>query len=83
MAVLSLGMGWMLAGRMLRPVHELTGAGAPAVGANLHERIRLQRPPDELKELADTFDACSSGSTPPSPRRTSSSRTPRTSCARR
>jgi signal transduction histidine kinase len=57
MAVLSLGMGWMLAGRLLRPVHELTGLARRLSESNLHERIRLQRPPDELKELADTFDA--------------------------
>jgi signal transduction histidine kinase len=57
MAVLSLGMGWLLAGRLLRPVHELTGLARRLSESTLHERIRLQRPPDELKELADTFDA--------------------------
>jgi signal transduction histidine kinase len=57
MAVLSLGMGWWLAGRLLRPVHELTALARRLSESTLHERIRLQRPPDELKELADTFDA--------------------------
>jgi len=57
MAVLSLGMGWWVAGRLLRPVHDLTGLARRLSESTLHERIRLQRPPDELKELADTFDA--------------------------
>ncbi len=56
MAVLSLGLGWFLAGRMLHPVHELTGLARRLSESTLDERIRLQRPPDELKELADTFD---------------------------
>jgi signal transduction histidine kinase len=57
MAVVSLGLGWVVAGRLLRPVHELTGLARRLSESTLHERIRLQRPPDELKELADTFDA--------------------------
>ena len=57
MAVVSLGLGWMVAGRLLRPVHELTGLARRLSESTLHERIRLQRPHDELKELADTFDA--------------------------
>ena len=57
MAVVSLGLGWVVAGRLLRPVHELTGLARRLSESTLHERIRLQRPRDELKELADTFDA--------------------------
>jgi signal transduction histidine kinase len=57
MAVVSLGLGWVVAGRLLRPVHELTSLARRLSESTLHERIRLQRPPDELKELADTFDA--------------------------
>jgi signal transduction histidine kinase len=57
MALVSLGLGWVVAGRLLRPVHELTGLARRLSESTLHERIRLQRPPDELKELADTFDA--------------------------
>lgn len=56
MAVLSLGLGWVLAGRLLRPVHDLTDLARRLSDSTLHERIRLQRRPDELKELADTFD---------------------------
>jgi len=47
----------VVAGRLLRPVHELTSLARRLSESTLHERIRLQRPPDELKELGDTFDA--------------------------
>ena len=56
MACMSLALGWVVAGRLLRPVHELTDLARRLSESTLHERIRLQRPPDELKELADTFD---------------------------
>jgi signal transduction histidine kinase len=53
--------GWLLAGRLLRPLHQVTEtarriADAPAADRGLHERIALAGPHDELRELADTFD---------------------------
>jgi signal transduction histidine kinase len=57
MALLSLGMGWLLAGRMLRPLHDITSTARRLSASTLTERIDLRGPPDELKELADTFDA--------------------------
>ena len=48
--------GWIVAGRILRPVHRLTAAARAASEQNLSERIALQGPRDELRELADTFD---------------------------
>jgi signal transduction histidine kinase len=48
--------GWMLAGRILAPVHRLTAAARAASEQNLSQRIALQGPRDELRELADTFD---------------------------
>jgi signal transduction histidine kinase len=48
--------GWVVAGRMLRPVHRLTAAARLASEQNLSHRIALQGPRDELRELADTFD---------------------------
>jgi signal transduction histidine kinase len=48
--------GWILAGRILRPVHRLTAAARLASQHNLSQRIALQGPRDELRELADTFD---------------------------
>jgi signal transduction histidine kinase len=47
----------MMAGRALRPLHRITEAARRVADRNLHERIALQGPPDELKELGDTFDA--------------------------
>jgi signal transduction histidine kinase len=49
--------GWIAAGRILRPVHRLTATARAASEENLSQRIALQGPRDELRELADTFDA--------------------------
>jgi signal transduction histidine kinase len=56
-ALISAVLGWIVAGRALRPVHAITAAARRASEANLSERIALTGPEDELKELADTFDA--------------------------
>lgn len=48
--------GWLLAARMLKPLRDITGAARRLSAENLHERIELKGPRDELKELADTFD---------------------------
>ncbi|MFD0745211.1 sensor histidine kinase [Phytohabitans flavus] len=57
----AVAFGWLLAGRALQPLHRITEtahriAAAPAADRGLHERIALAGPPDEIKELADTFD---------------------------
>jgi signal transduction histidine kinase len=49
--------GWIVAGRILRPVHQLTAFARAASEQDLSQRIGLQGPRDELRELADTFDA--------------------------
>ena len=49
--------GWIVAGRILRPVHRITAAARAACEQNLSQRIALRGPRDELRELADTFDA--------------------------
>ena len=54
--VLSLAGGWLVAGRALRPVAEITAAARRVGAGRLDERIALAGPRDELKELADTFD---------------------------
>jgi signal transduction histidine kinase len=48
---------WMIAGRVLRPLRRITETAQRVAERSLHERIALHGPPDELKELADTFDA--------------------------
>ena len=55
-ALLAAVAGWIVAGRILRPVHRLTAAARAASEQNLSQRIALQGPHDELRELADTFD---------------------------
>jgi signal transduction histidine kinase len=56
-AVAAVGFGWLMAGRALRAVRHITDTARRVAGSNLHERIALVGPQDELKELADTFDA--------------------------
>lgn len=48
--------GWLVAGRILRPVHQLTAAARAASEQDLTHRVALQGRHDELRELADTFD---------------------------
>ncbi len=50
-------LGWIVAGRVLAPVRAITDAARRATETNLSERLALRGPEDELKELADTFDA--------------------------
>ncbi len=56
MTVVSVAAGWLLAGRALRPLRQITATARRVSGENLGERIGLEGPADELKELADTFD---------------------------
>jgi signal transduction histidine kinase len=56
MTIASGGLGWLMAGRALRPVSQITAAARRASEQHLGERLALQGPRDELKELADTFD---------------------------
>ncbi|HWE71179.1 MAG TPA: ATP-binding protein [Acidimicrobiales bacterium] len=56
MTLLSIALGWLLAGRALRPLRTITAAARDISATNLHERLTLDRPDDELKDLGDTFD---------------------------
>jgi signal transduction histidine kinase len=49
-------LGWIAAGRALRPVHRITAAARAASEQNLSARVALRGPRDELHELAETFD---------------------------
>jgi heavy metal sensor kinase len=53
----SLVVGWVIAGRVLAPIGRITGVAREIQATDLSRRIRLQGPDDELKQLADTFDA--------------------------
>jgi signal transduction histidine kinase len=56
MALASIGLGWLMAGRALRPVRTMSFRARGISERNLHERLALEGPDDELKELGDTFD---------------------------
>jgi signal transduction histidine kinase len=49
-------LGWIVAGRVLSPLHRITAAARAASERNLSARVALQGPRDELHELAETFD---------------------------
>jgi signal transduction histidine kinase len=57
MAVISIGLGWLLAGRVLRPLRTITATARRLSATSLHERLAMTGPDDELKELGDTFDS--------------------------
>jgi signal transduction histidine kinase len=57
MTVLSIAVGWFVAGRVLRPVRTITAAARQISAESLGERLALGGPRDELRELGDTFDA--------------------------
>jgi signal transduction histidine kinase len=50
-------LGWLLAGRSLRPVRAITGAARRVSDDRLSERLNVRGPRDEITELATTFDA--------------------------
>ena len=56
MAVVSVALGWLVAGRVLRPLRTITATARNISATSLHERLALTGPNDELKELGDTFD---------------------------
>jgi signal transduction histidine kinase len=55
--VIAGGFGWLLAGRALRPLQQITATARRVADRSLHERIAFDGPHDEVKDLADTFDA--------------------------
>jgi signal transduction histidine kinase len=56
MAVISVALGWLMAGRVLRPVRTINAAARQISASNLHERLSLDGPNDEFRELAATLD---------------------------
>jgi signal transduction histidine kinase len=56
MLVVSLALGWLVAGRVLRPLRTITATARDLSSATLDRRLALAGPDDELKELGDTFD---------------------------
>jgi signal transduction histidine kinase len=56
MTVVSIGVGWFLAGRVLRPLRTITATVQDISATDLDRRLALAGPEDELKALGDTFD---------------------------
>lgn len=56
MVVLAIVAGWLMAGRVLRPMQSMATATQRISEQNLHERLALSGPDDEVKTLADTID---------------------------
>ncbi|GIM89212.1 sensor histidine kinase [Paractinoplanes toevensis] len=56
MAVVSAVLGWLMAGRVLRPVRTMATSIQRISARNAHERLALAGPRDEFKNLADTVD---------------------------
>jgi len=54
--VVALALGWLAAGRVLRPLTVITAAARRISASNLNERLALPGPDDELKALGDTLD---------------------------
>jgi signal transduction histidine kinase len=56
MAMASVGLGWLMAGRVLRPLRTITTAAQRVSARNLNHRLALAGPDDELRELGETFN---------------------------
>jgi signal transduction histidine kinase len=54
--LVAVALGWVVAGHVLRPLAEITATARRVSQDRLGERIALDGPDDELRELADTFD---------------------------
>ena len=56
MALVSIWLGWLIAGRALSPLRTITDAARDISANNLHRRLALEGPDDELRRLGTTFD---------------------------
>ncbi|GAB3900316.1 HAMP domain-containing sensor histidine kinase [Kibdelosporangium lantanae] len=56
MVLVSVVLGWITAGRILRPLRTITLTARRISATDLHRRLALDGPDDELKQLGDTFD---------------------------
>ncbi|GAB2807895.1 HAMP domain-containing sensor histidine kinase [Actinoallomurus bryophytorum] len=56
MVLVSFVLGWLIAGRFLRPLRMITATAQDISASNLHRRLRLGRRHDEFKELGETLN---------------------------
>ncbi len=57
LAVLALGVGWLIAGRILRPLRTITATARDISTGNLDRRLAVDGPADEFRQLGDTLDS--------------------------
>jgi len=57
MTCISIGLGWVMAGRVLRPLRSMTATAREISELNLNWRLAVRGPDDELKDLGDTIDS--------------------------
>jgi signal transduction histidine kinase len=55
-ALVAIVLGWLVAGRVLRPVRDITATARRISATNLHERLALEGADEEFKQLGDTLD---------------------------
>lgn len=55
-AAASAVLGWFAAGRVLRPLRDMTATARTISAGNLHQRLAVRGPDDEFKQLGDTVD---------------------------
>jgi signal transduction histidine kinase len=56
LAALAIGIGWLIAGRVLRPLRTITATARDISAGNLHQRLAVAGPDDEFRQLGDTLD---------------------------
>jgi signal transduction histidine kinase len=56
LGVLALGIGWLIAGRVLRPLRTITATARDISAGNLHQRLAVAGPDDEFRQLGETLD---------------------------
>jgi signal transduction histidine kinase len=56
LALAAVVLGWLMAGRVLRPLATITASARSISASNLHERLAVRGPDDELKDLGDTLN---------------------------
>ena len=77
MAALSMGLGWLIAGRVLRPLRTITTAARDISATNLHQRLALEGPRTSSRNSVTLSTGCSEDWSNPSSPNASSSPTPR------
>jgi signal transduction histidine kinase len=55
-ALIAMVVGWWIAGRLLRPLRTITATARDISATNLHQRLALNGPEDEITELGQTLD---------------------------